>query len=348
MKIGIVVNDRATERAGYTTTRLALTATARGHEVWLMGAGDLAYDADESVHARARAVPKVEYRTPDAYLSDLRGKAARQERIRVDDLDILLLRSNPAQEPEERAWARSAGIDFGRVAMRRGVIVLNDPNALASAQSKTYLQLFPEEVRARTLVSKDREELKSFVSELGGRAILKPLGGSGGTRVFVVHPGNRGNTNQMIEALARDGYVIAQEYLEQEPEGDTRVFLMNGHPLRSKRRYAAFRRLRAAGGAGGFQHRDHTLARAELSPAQLRVVDILRPKLVQDGIFLAAIDLVGDFLIDINLFSPGGLGSAQDLEKTNFCVPVIEALERKVKYMGFYQRNFGNVEMATL
>jgi len=260
----------------------------------------------------------------------------------------LLLRNNPTEEPEERAWARTAGIDFGRIAMRHGVIVLNDPNALASAQNKTYLQLFPEEVRGRTLVSIDRDEIKQFIQELGTRAVLKPLWGSGGTRVFVVSPEDRANTNQMIEALVRDGYVMAQEYLEQDQEGDARLFLMNGHPLASKGRLAAFRRSRASEDTHSFMHRDQTLARADLTPQQLRVADIVRPKLVQDGMFFVALDFVGDRLIDINVFSPGGLGSAQELEKANFCIPVIEALERKVAYMGYYRRNFDNVEMATL
>lgn len=58
--------------------------------------------------------------------------------------------------------------------------------------------------------------------------------------------------------------------------------------------------------------------------------------------------IVGDKLMEINVFSPGGLGSAQTFEKVNFCTPVLDALERKVRYMEFYQRNFNNEEMAVL
>ncbi len=346
MKLGILVNEVATERSGYTTTRLAATATARGHEVWLMGVSDLAYDADESVHARARTVPKAQYRSGEAYLTDLQSSRARVERIPVGELDVLLLRNNPAEEPRTRGWAGQVGIDFGRLAVLQGVIVLNDPNALASAQNKTYLQLFPDEVRARTLVSTDKDELKSFVEELGGSAVLKPLYGSGGARVFVVKPQQRANTNQMIESLVGDGYVIAQEYLEEGERGDTRLFLMNGRPLVHKGRRAAFRRVSSE--EGSFAHRDHTLERAELSVQQLRAADIVRPKLVQDGMFLVALDFVGDKVTDINVFSPGGLGSAQTLEKVDFSIPVVEALERKVAYMGYYRRNFDNLELAAL
>ena len=72
------------------------------------------------------------------------------------------------------------------------------------------------------------------------------------------------------------------------------------------------------------------------------------PKLVQNGMFLVGLDVVGDKLMEINVFSPGGLGSARQFEEVNFARVVIHALERKVQYMDYYRRNFENVEMATL
>jgi len=80
----------------------------------------------------------------------------------------------------------------------------------------------------------------------------------------------------------------------------------------------------------------------------LRIAEIVRPKLVQDGMFLIGLDIVGDKLMEINVFSPGGLGSAQKFTKVNFCRHVIGALERKVAYREFYGRNFNNVSMGTL
>jgi glutathione synthase len=90
------------------------------------------------------------------------------------------------------------------------------------------------------------------------------------------------------------------------------------------------------------------LRRAEIGEVELRLAEIVRPKLVQDGMFLAGLDIVGDKLMEINVFSPGGLGSAQKLEKVDFTHAVINALESKCQYMGYYHRNFDNVEMATL
>ncbi|MGB5758206.1 MAG: glutathione synthetase [Acidimicrobiales bacterium] len=347
MRIGFVVNDLKTEEPGYTTTRLGVTATNRGHEAWVISVGDLAYDPDELVRANATRVPKARYKDGAAYIRDLHGKSAIKERVTVDHLDVLFLRNVPSDEKGKREWARTAALDFGRVAMRHGVIVLNDPNGLAKAENKMYFQMFPEEVRPRALISRDRSLIRDFVQE-EGRAVLKPLHGSGGESVFLVRADDPSNLNQMIDAVARDGYIIAQEYLTQAENGDTRLFLMNGEPLRHKGRYAAFRRIRQGGDMRSNLHAGGSLAKATLTETDFRLAEIVRPKLVQDGMFLVGIDIVGDKLMEINVFSPGGLGSAQKLEGVNFNDAVMDSLERKVSYMGFYRRNFNNTEMATL
>ena len=348
MKIGFVVNDIKTEETGYTTIRLAMAAINRGHEAWLMGAGDFAYDPDESIRARARTVARSKYKSSETFLADLQGKKARTERITVDDLDVLMLRSDPSTDTGMRTWAQGAGIIFGRVAMRHGVIVLNDPNGLAKAMNKMYFQLFPEEVRPKTLITRDRDEIKAFAKEKGGNVVLKPLQGSGGQSVFLVRPEDVPNLNQMIEAVSRDGYVIAQEYLPAAAEGDTRLFVMNGQPLRYKGKYAAFRRVRHGDDMRSNIHAGGKLAQATVTDEHLKIAEIVRPKLVQDGMFLVGLDIVGDKLMEINVFSPGGLGSAQKFEKVNFTHAVLDALERKVDYMRYYRRNFDNVDMATL
>jgi glutathione synthase len=348
MKIGLMVNDIATEEPGYTTTRLGMAAINRGHEAWVIGAGDFAYDADETVRARATSAHKTTYKSSDTYVNDLRGRRAKRERISVDELDVLLLRSDPSTDRGHRAWAQSSGIIFGRVAMRTGLIVLNDPNGLAKAMNKMYFQFYPEEVRPRTIITRDREEIKAFWKEEGGRIVLKPLQGSGGSGVFLVGKDDGSNLNQMVDAVSRDGFVIAQEYLPAAEEGDTRLFLMNGQPLRYRGKYAAFRRVRSGDDMRSNIHAGGKLREAVITDAHLRIAEIVRPKVVQDGMFLVGLDIVGDKLMEINVFSPGGLGSAQRFEKVNFAHSVIEALERKVDYMSFYRRNFDNVDMATL
>ncbi|MDA3936307.1 MAG: glutathione synthetase [Actinomycetota bacterium] len=348
MKIGFMVNDLDNEEAGYSTIRMAMAAVNRGHEAWLISAGDFAYDPDEKIRARARHVHRDKYKTGTAFLADLRGPKARHERITVDDLDVLMLRSNPADEVGKREWAQASGIDFGRIAMRNGAIVLNDPNGLSKAMNKMYFQLFPEEVRPRTVITRDRNEIKDFVKDQGGRAIVKPLQGSGGTGVFMVESGRGSNINQMIESLLRDGYVICQEYLEAAEEGDTRLFVMNGQALKHKGRYAAFRRMRTGEDIRSNVHAGGSIAQAEISESHLRLAEMVRPKLVADGMFLVGLDIVGDKLMEINVFSPGGLGSAQKFEKVNFAHAVVASLESKADYMSYYRRTFSNVQMATL
>jgi len=156
------------------------------------------------------------------------------------------------------------------------------------------------------------------------------------------------NLNQMIDAVTRDGYVIAQQYLPEAEKGDTRLFLMNGRPLRVKGKYAAFRRVRTGGDMRSNIHAGGRLAEATITDTDLRIAEIVRPKIVQDGMFLVGLDIVGDKLMEINVFSPGGLGSAQKFTKINFCRYVIEALNRKVQYVDYYVRSFDNNDMCTL
>ena len=348
MKIGFIVNDVMTEEKGFTTVRLAHEAHKQGHEAYLIGVGDVAYDPDEFVRARSLSAPMdKKYSTQEAYIKDLQGPKGVKKRITVDELDVLMLRNVPSDDYISRPWAATTAAEFGRVAMRHGVIVVNDPNGLAKANTKMYFQLFPEEVRPRTLITRDRDEIKAFAKE-EGRCVLKPMQGSGGASVFLVEKSDIPNLNQMIDAVSRDGFVICQEYLEAAKDGDMRLFVMNGRPLQVKGKYAAFRRTRGGDDMRSNIHAGGKLAPAEVTEKDLRIAEIVRPKLVQDGMFLVGLDIVGDKLMEINVFSPGGLGSAQKFTKINFNKYVIQALQRKAGYMEFYGRNFDNVNMCTL
>ena len=347
MRIAFFVNDVQTEKSGYTTTRLAYTATNRGHEVWFIGANDFAYDPDDMIRARARQVTPRKYKSLDSYLRVMQGPTAIEERISVRDLDVLMLRSDPADDAVKRPWAQNVGILFGQFAVRQGVVVVNDPTTLANAMNKMYFQLFPEEVRPRTLITRDRTEIRHFAKE-EGTVVIKPVQGSGGTGVFLVRPDDLPNLNQMIDSVSRDGYVIVQEYLKEAEQGDMRFFMMNGQPLRHRGRYAAFRRNRSGGDLRSNLHAGGKKAQAIVDDRALRIAEIVRPKLVADGMFLVGLDIVGDKLMEVNVFRPGGLGSAYEFEKVSFSGVVMDALERKVQYAQFYKRVFNNIDMATL
>jgi glutathione synthase len=345
MKLGFVCNDYLTETAGYTTTRLSLSALEMGHEPWLISVGDFGNDPDGSVFALARAAPRKTYRSTKTYLADIQGPKARVERIDVDELDVLMLRNDPAADVGVRPWAQGAGLIFGQRAAGRGVLVLNDPHGLSAATTKLYFEGFPEKVRPRSLISRSPDELRRFVEAEGGRACLKPLQGSGGTNVFVLGPKVKGNLNQIIEVVTRDGYAIAQELLPAAKDGDTRFFLMNGDPLIVDDRYCAFRRISAAGDVRSNLHAGGRLARAKITDAMLELAEAVRPRLIADGMFLVGLDIVGDKLMEINVFSPGGLGSAAKFEKVDFSCAVIEAIERKVAARAV-DRALGNRQLA--
>jgi glutathione synthase len=231
--------------------------------------------------------------------------------------------------------------------MDRGVLVLNDPDGLSRAMNKLYLQTFPESVRPRTLVARHPDRVKEYLLQ-EGTLILKPLQGSGGKGVFIVRREAMDNVHDVIKAVTRDGYVMAQEYLPAAAEGDTRLFLMNGVPLRHNGRYASFRRVRSGDDVRSNIHAGGKLCSAVVDDDMLRLADTVRPRLVEDGMFLVGLDIVGSKLLEINVFSPGGLGSAEMFEKVNFNAAVVDALERKVAYVKSRGRDLDDVALATL
>jgi glutathione synthase len=348
MKIGFVVNNVLTEKANFTTTRLAMVATKLGHEAWILGVSDFVYAPDGSIHANARSVKNIKHKTLETYLGEIQGDEAIVKSIDAGALDVLMLRNDPSEETAERAWAQTPGILFGQLAIRQGVIVLNDPANLANAINKTYFQHFPEVVRPRTCISHNAEDIKNFVAEQNGQAIIKPLQGSGGTNVFLVRDTDTGNMNQMIDAVLRDGYCIAQEYLPAAQEGDVRLFVMNGRPLQKDGKYAAFRRVNKTGDIRSNMHTGGESQPAEIDDDALKLVTMIRPKLLADGMFLVGLDIVKDKLMEINVFTPGGLGSAEAATGVDFAEVVIHELESKVSFKKHYGEHISNVQIATM
>lgn len=347
MRIGFVVNNVDSEKAVYTTVRLAMTAHHRGHETWLMGVDDFAQRSDGTVVAHARTAKGRKHKTVDAYLASVQANAG-LEAISVDDLDVVVMRNDPADDMVDRPWAVTSGVLFGQLSVARGTLVVNDPSALANAVNKTYFQHFPDAVRPRTLISREPADIAAFIGDMGGSAVLKPLQGSGGNNVFFVSSDESPNLNQMIEAVGRDGYIVAQEVLPGAEEGDVRMFVMNGEPLRVGGDFAAFRRVNTTA-----DRRSNVRAGGQVQPVKvtdemLQLAEAVRPKLLQDGMFLVGLDIVGDKLMEVNVFSPGGLGMAEKLYKVNFTDAVIDALEHKVAMRAHYPEGIANPRLATL
>jgi glutathione synthase len=152
----------------------------------------------------------------------------------------------------------------------------------------------------------------------------------------------------MIETVGRDGYIVAQERLAGAEQGDVRLFLMNGAPLIVDGQYAAFRRVNESHDPRSNMRVGGVPEPVEPDRAMLRVVDAVRPKLLADGMFLVGLDIVGDKLMEVNVFSPGGLGTCETLYGVEFTSAVIAALEHKVELRDQYGGRLTNVILATL
>lgn len=348
MKIAFFVNSMPAELAAYTTTLLAMETFRRGHEAFYISVDDFSYDPDEHIRARVRRPSKKAYSGNEEFLADLQRPDATVHEVSVDELDVLMLRNDPAVEDMSRPWAQTVGILFGQIAARRGTIVLNDPRGLGRAMNKLYFQFFPEKIRPKTLISRDPARIKNFIAKHRAKAVLKPLQGSGGKDVFVVKQGDTGNINQIIETVGRNGYIVVQEYIPAAAKGDVRLFLMNGKPLRIDGKFAAFRRVSTNGDPRSNMHVGGKAQRAEVTDQMLELTELVRPRLIHDGMFLVGLDIIGDKLMEVNIFSPGGLFSASRLEGADFIGAVIDAIERKVEFAQHYRKVLDNTAMAVL
>jgi glutathione synthase len=346
MRITFLVNDIATEVPPATTTILSHAAAKQGHTVHVIGTDQLTYLEDGRIGGLAHVAP-ASARTKESFLAAMQAEDAPKERITTDDIDVFWLRYNPAEEVEhDREWAQQAGILFGRLAMARGVIVLNHPDTLAYAVDKLYFQHFPESVRPLTIVTRDIDEIRRFHASCGHRIVMKPLNGYGGADVFLVEK-DLTNLKQIVETIQRGGYIMAQEFLPGD-RSDTRFFLVNGEPLMVEGHYAALRRV-----AQGEDFRSNMTAggkgrKARVTDRMLELAAIVGPKLKRDGIFFAGLDIVGDRIVEINCISTGGLNIAGRLQNVDFAAPVIELVERKVAIHREYRGHISNIELATM
>ncbi len=348
MLIAFFVNDMAREFPNYTTTVLAHEAVQRGHRVCYITPGDFVMPPDDSMRLHARMAPAKKHKSHTEFFKGVEAVGEKTTELAMTDVDVLWLRSDPSLDAQAAPWAADAGILFGREAVKRGVLVLNDPNSLSLAVNKMYFQSFPDAVRAETLITKHANDVKDFAKKHGGHCILKPLQGSGGSGVFKVDKKNESNLNQMIEAITRDGYIIAQAYVPAASKGDIRLFIMNGVPLQIGKKYAALRRVSAKDDIRSNIHAGGKAVAVDVGETELRVAEQIRPKLIADGMFLVGIDIVGDKILEVNVFSPGNLHSCNTLAGVNFAEPIIASVERKVEISKEFEHSFDNTALAVM
>ncbi|HMR82559.1 MAG TPA: hypothetical protein PKE30_05485 [Niabella sp.] len=328
MRIAFVINDYDREEPSFTTTCLALQALQMGHEVYYIAVADFSYTASEQMGAHAKKAPAKKFRSLKIFMEAV--FKAEKKLIESKDLDVLMLRNDPSIDLEERPWAQYAGIVFGQLAKKNGVLVLNNPDILGRAANKMYFQYFPESVRPETIITRNIAEIKAFYTAHKKNIILKPLQGSGGKNVFLVNERNQ-NFNQIVDAIGRDGYIVAQEYLPKASKGDIRLFLLNGKPIEIDGKIAAIHRSQASGDIRSNLHQGGSVSVPKITRTVSDIVDAVSYKLIKDGMFLVGLDIVGDKLMEVNVFSPGGMGHACRLNDVNYFEEVIKAIEQELE-----------------
>jgi glutathione synthase len=345
MKIGFVVNDVDTEVPTAATTVMASSAAALGHTVYMIGVGDLTYETDGTISAAGRPAPAAESQI--AFLEAVQGKSAPRTRVDCSSLDVLYLRYNPVEGLDGAMWQQDAGIAFGQIAVHQGVIVLSHPYTLSFAVNKMYFQHFPEAIRPRTIITRSVDEILAFYKEEKKKIVLKPMHGFGGKDVYLLDD-DTSNLKQIVETISRTSYVIAQQFLPAATRGDVRFFLLNGRPLQRDGKYAAVHRVNSGGDFRSNMSAGGKPKKAKVTDRILEIAEIVRPRIVADGLFFVGLDVVGDKLVEINTMSVGGLNAASRLEGVNFGEDVIRAIERKVAHKRAFGSQIENRQLATL
>ena len=336
MRVCFVVNSARTQKATYTTLHLAFSAYRRGHDVAFAAVDSFSEGEGSDIVAEVVRPKPGRLRDTAAYAKALTGPDAQREDARLVDFDVIFLRNNPNAGAVEGDPFNPA-LDFGRRLKQLGVLVVNDPDGLSRAGSKMYLAGFPAEIRPKTLITRSVERVRAFLRELDGPAIIKPLSGFGGKNVFYVARGQTSNLPQMISTVRRDGYVIVQEYLAAVSKGDKRILLLGGAPLRVGTGVAAYKRMRPKDDIRNNMHVGGSRRPSDFTEAEQRLCDLLRPRLVADGLYFVGVDLVGDKILEINVFAPGGIANINDLYDIDVGTEVIRDLERKVELRSVYR-----------
>jgi glutathione synthase len=298
-----------------TTFALMLEAQRRGHALYTIDHRELFTEGDD-VRAPCR---RAEVRRPQAPGEP--HHAFHETTIAsLATFDAVLMRTDPPVG-EDYLYATH----LLSLVEARGVFVMNRPSGLREANEKLYALRFPD-CTPRTLVTRRVAQLKEFLAALGGEMIVKPLHGWGGLGVFHVHARDR-NLNAILETATDDGrrLVMAQEYIAAVRElGDERVIVLDGEPLGAIARVPREDEHRSNIHVGGAVHK------VVLGERQRRICARLAPRLRADGLYLVGLDIIGDYLTEVNVTSPTGVQEIDRLDGVCLETGILELVERRV------------------
>lgn len=297
LKIALQVDHPASwNAAGDTTLMIALEAQKRGHALFFYMPEELTY-SEGRVVAPLRAV-----RFHDDTNKWFEAEAATPTDLA--SMDVVLVRQDP---PFDMGYITATYI---LERLPESVRVLNKPSALRDCPEKMWMLRFPEFVPP-TLITRDLKAVQAFAEE-HQEIILKPLHGYGGRSVFKAQAGD-GNIASLVELWSeatREPFMV-QRFLPEVKSEDKRVILINGKVIGATGRIPAQGEVRANFRVGG------TAAAVELNAKQQGIMDAIGPALVEEGIHLAGVDLIGDWLTEVNVTSPTGFRPIKNLYGIN-------------------------------
>lgn len=290
---------------------MLLAAQARGWEIYYMETDDL-FLVDNIPGARMRRLAVSDQ--PSGWF-EFQNESIKN----LDYLDAILMRKDP---PVTMQYIYTTYLL--ELAQKQGVLVVNDPQTLRDANEKLFISWFPDCIVA-THVSSNAEQIREFINK-HEEVILKPLDEMGGTSVFRIRKGDT-NTNVIIETLTKRGeqYCIAQKYIPKIDRGDKRILLINGEPVpfalaRIPKQGEHRANLASGGNAKGI----------ELSDRDLWICEQLAPVLREKKLLFVGIDIIGDFLTEINITSPTCIRELDSLFKLNIADQLMTAIEESL------------------
>lgn len=280
-------------------------AGRRGHVVETCLIGDLSQRggapfADAAVTRAGDATPRW-YETEDA------------RRVELSAFDAIWMRKDP---PFDMDYL------FATLLLSRaeGPVMVNDPQALRDENEKLFALEFADLCPA-TLVSRSIEQLLAFREELGGEMIVKPLDGAGGRGIFHIADGDR-NARVILETGTAHGrqLIMAQQYVPEVRQGDKRIILIEGEAA------GAVLRVPADDDARANFHTGARAVRTQLTNRDREICARIGPMLRNRGVIFAGIDVLGDYLTEINVTSPTGLREIEHLDGVALEGAVLDAV----------------------
>jgi glutathione synthase len=292
-----------------TTFAFMLEGQTRGHTQYTCGVQDL-FVARTAPQARVRAT-RVQRAEPTHTLTDERT-------VPLTWFDAVFMRKDP---PFDLAYFFATHL-LGLVDART-TFVVNAPRGLREANEKLYALHFPTLI-PESLVTADTTRLKTFMDELGGEMIVKPLDGCGGAGVFHLHRSDR-NLNAILEMSTADGtrLVMAQRYLAAARDGDKRVIVLDGEPL------GAIWRIPREDESRGNIHVGGRVERAQVDDRDREICARMAPRLAADGLYFVGLDVIGGLVTEVNVTSPTGVQEIDRLDGVCLSARVLAFVEAR-------------------